>query len=242
MARTRSLTPAQTTLFPPGTPPPPAVTAGIDEAGRGCLAGPVVAAAVILPEQYDLPGLTDSKALSAAQREALAPRIRQCALAWGLGMVWPRRIDAINILQATFEAMSRAVATLGGHNGHGSRPQGALQLLVDGNKTIPPQVLQRLLPSCQPLPAQHAVVGGDRRVPAISAASILAKTCRDHLMDVLDRRWPGYDLARHKGYGTAAHYAALHRLGPCPQHRLTFRGVRPDDHGTAPAARQGSLL
>ena len=192
-------------------PSRPLLMAGIDEAGRGCLAGPVVAAAVILPEEYDLPGLTDSKALSAAQREHLAPLIRQCALAWGLGVIWPATIDRINILQATFEAMSRAVA---GRKRHADAPD---------------------------LPRQNAVVGGDSSVPAISAASVLAKTYRDMLMEHLERRHPGYGFARHKGYGTADHYEALHRLGPCRQHRLTFRGVLPDrDEG--PGTRQGSLL
>lgn len=217
-------------------PSPPLLMAGIDEAGRGCLAGPVVAAAVILPEHYDLPGLTDSKALSAARREELAPRIRRCALAWGLGIVWPATIDRINILQATFEAMSRAVVRLGQRPG---------LLLVDGNKTVPGPVL---LPhwrarhaDAPDLPRQNAVVGGDRLVPAISAASILAKTWRDRLMEHLDKRWPGYGFARHKGYGTADHYEALRALGPCRQHRLTFRGVLPDgDEG--PGTRQGSLL
>lgn len=210
--------------------------AGIDEAGRGCLAGPVVAAAVILPGTYDLPGLTDSKALSAARREQLAPRIRQCALAWGLGVVWPATIDRINILQATFEAMSRAVACLG-------RTPGLL--LVDGNKTVPEPVLlphwRAHFADAPDLPRQNAVVGGDSSVPAISAASILAKTWRDRLMEHLDKRWPGYGFARHKGYGTADHYEALRALGPCRQHRLTFRGVLPDRE-ERPGARQGSLL
>lgn len=216
-------------------PSRPLLMAGIDEAGRGCLAGPVVAAAVILPERYDLPGLTDSKALSAARRDHLAPLIRQCALAWGLGVIWPATIDRINILQATFEAMSRAVASL--------RRRPCL-LLVDGNKTVPGPVLlphwRKRHADAPDLPRQHAVVGGDRSVPAISAASILAKTYRDRLMEHLDRHHPGYGFARHKGYGTADHYEALHRLGPCRQHRLTFRGVLPRDEG--PGARQGSLL
>ena len=154
-------------------PSRPLLMAGIDEAGRGCLAGPVVAAAVILPEAYDLPGLTDSKALSAAQRDHLAPLIRQCALAWGLGVVWPATIDRINILQATFEAMSRAVASLK------RRPD---LLLVDGNKTVPEPVLlphwRKRHADAPDLPRQNAVVGGDSSVPAISAASVLAKTYR----------------------------------------------------------------
>jgi len=210
---------------------PPALTAGIDEAGRGCLAGPVVAAAVILPPIFDLPGLNDSKACSAKTRDMLAPRIRQCALAWGLGVVWPARIDAINILQATFEAMSRAVRCLR------SSPA---QLLIDGNKTLPREVLALhwRKTHAADLPAQRSIIGGDASEPAISAASILAKTYRDTLMIRLEKRWPGYGFATHKGYGTEDHYEALRRLGPCPQHRLTFRGVVPEK----PAARQGSLL
>lgn len=203
--------------------------AGVDEAGRGCLAGPVVAAAVILPESVDLPGLTDSKALSAAQRAALAPRIRQCATAWGLGVVWPRRIDEINILQATFEAMTRAVCLLSVTPG---------MIYVDGNKTIPDQVLRARWTAAR-FPRQEAVVGGDARVDAIAAASVLAKTFRDHVMECLARRWPGYGFEQHKGYGTQAHYAALRRLGPCPQHRLTYKGVAAPE---STSCHQGGLL
>lgn len=186
---------------------PPGPCAGVDEAGRGCLAGPVVAAACILPESFDLPGLTDSKALSAARREELAAAIRTQAVAWALGLSWPREIERINILQASLRSMERAVARL--------RVTPRL-LLLDGNQ------------NCRsPLP-QRTIVGGDALVPAISAASILAKTFRDHLLTILDRRHPGYGLAAHKGYGTAEHLAALARLGPSPLHRLTFRGVRPE--------------
>ena len=209
-----------------------AQTAGIDEAGRGCLAGPVVAGAVILPQQYDLPGLTDSKACTARQRHLLAPLIKKCALAWGLGIIWPGRIDHINILQATFEAMSLAIRHL--------RTTPAL-LLIDGDKTVPEHVLARLWSQghAGTPPRQRAIIQGDATEPAISAASILAKTCRDRLMTSLDKRWPGYGFAVHKGYGTREHYEALRRLGPCPQHRLTFRGVC--EEKTA-AVRQGSLL
>lgn len=241
---------------------------GIDEAGRGCLAGPVVAAAVILPPHADaaalaallpgLAGLTDSKKLTAARREALAPRIRQHAVAWGLGVVWPRDIERINILQATFHAMWRAVRALRpGHAGRdGSSPYGfdpavlpplsGIPLIIDGDKTIPDAVFAGQPPcparpapdaAVRPAPAQRAVVGGDALVPAVSAASILAKTFRDRLMTALDRRHPGYGLAVHKGYGTAEHMAAIAERGPCPQHRATFRGVRPDAPQT-----QGSLL
>ncbi|GFK94891.1 Ribonuclease HII [Fundidesulfovibrio magnetotacticus] len=199
--------------------------AGVDEAGRGCLAGPVVAGAVILPASFDLPGLTDSKKLTPARRARLEGAIKAQAAAWGLGVVWAAEIDRINILQATYRAMARAVAALR------AVPSG---LEVDGNKTIPPHLLA--LPG---LP-QRAVVGGDALIPAISAASILAKTFRDRLMEHLDRKYPGYGLAGHKGYGTADHLAALVRLGPCRLHRLTFRGVLPEPRGAQ--AVQGSLL
>ncbi|MDR3358263.1 MAG: ribonuclease HII [Desulfovibrio sp.] len=193
--------------------------AGIDEAGRGCLAGPVVAGAVIWPRGHEIAGLTDSKLLSARAREILAPQIKCCAVAWGLGLVWPDRIDSINILQATFEAMSRAVRTLG------VTPDG---LLIDGDKTLPEVILDRYWRAGHtgPCPEQKALVGGDKVEPSISAASILAKIFRDRLMRALARRWPGYGFEFHKGYGTTAHYAALRRLGPSPQHRLTFRGVQ----------------
>lgn len=189
--------------------------AGVDEAGRGCLAGPVVAGAVILPAIYDLPYLTDSKKLSAARRETLAPAIKAQAVAWGVGMAWPADIDRINILQATFLAMARAVRAM-------RLCPGALA--IDGNKIIPATYLAIL----DQAPRQEAVVRGDATVPAISAASILAKTSRDRLMTVFDRQYPGYGFAAHKGYGAAAHLQALRRLGPCRLHRLTFRGVLPE--------------
>ena len=192
-----------------------ALAAGVDEAGRGCLAGPVVAGAVILPRDYDLPYLTDSKKLSAARREVLAPAIKAQAVAWGVGMAWPTEIDRINILQATFAAMARAVRAMG---------LVPAALAIDGNKCIPAGHLAILSAA----PRQQAIVGGDASVPAISAASILAKTSRDRLMTVFDRQYPGYGFAGHKGYGAAAHLEALRRLGPCRLHRLTFRGVLPE--------------
>lgn len=195
--------------------------AGVDEAGRGCLAGPVVSAACILPENFDLPGLTDSKALSAPRREALAAAIRVQALSWSLGLAWPEEIDRVNILQASLRSMERAIARL--------RVTPAL-LLIDGNQTV-----QARLP-------QRTVIGGDALVPAISAASILAKTFRDHLLCILDRLHPGYGLAIHKGYGTAVHLDALRSLGPSPIHRLTFRGVRPEAPATNPAQGRQSCL
>lgn len=188
------------------------LAAGIDEAGRGCLAGPVVAAAVIL--RVAPPGLADSKKLSPNKRERLAPQIKAGAIAWGLGAVWPKVIDQVNILQATFIAMARAAAALR------VRPD---ILLIDGNMVIPFPVLAAQLGSA--CPGQQAIVRGDATVPAISAASIIAKTFRDKLMRHLARRWPGYGLERHKGYPVPGHYAALASLGPCPIHRLTFRGV-----------------
>lgn len=192
------------------------LAAGIDEAGRGCLAGPVVAAAVILPVRFDLPGLADSKKLSASKRERLAPAIKACAIAWGLGVVWPERICQINILQATFEAMAKAARSLS------TRPE---RLLIDGPMIIPEAVLARIWPERGPGPEQKAIVRGDDLEPAISAASIVAKTFRDGLMKRLDRRFPGYGLARHKGYGTSKHRTALAELGPSRLHRATFRGV-----------------
>lgn len=180
--------------------------AGIDEAGRGCLAGPVVAGAVILPSEYDLPGLTDSKKLSPRRRAVLAQAIKAQAVSWALGFSWPGEIDSINILQATLKAMARALDAL-----H-VRPQ---MVLVDGNRSFP---------SSLPL---KTVVGGDAIHPCISAASILAKTFRDDLLECMDDRYPGYGLAVHKGYGTREHLAALRALGPSPAHRKSFRGVCP---------------
>jgi len=193
--------------------------AGIDEAGRGCLAGPVVAAAVVLPDVYDLPGLTDSKKCSPGRRDILAAAIKAQAATWAIGVVWPAEIDRINILAASLWAMAKALGRLS--------PIPPLAL-IDGNQTIPAHNLTRVATP----PAQQAIVGGDLLIPAISAASILAKTIRDRLMTKLDARFPGYGLAQHKGYGTAVHLAALARLGPSPLHRLTFARVRPPDQGS----------
>lgn len=178
--------------------------AGLDEAGRGCLAGPVVAAAVILPETYDLPGLTDSKKLRADQRLLLARAIREQAVAWSLGLAWPREIERMNILRASLRAMCRAARTLRVH---------PVALIVDGPHKVPMEI------------DQQAVVKADATIPAVSAASVLAKTFRDKLLTILDRRHPGYDLAVHKGYPTARHLEALRRLGPSSIHRRTFKGV-----------------
>ena len=200
----------------------PAEIAGVDEAGRGCLAGPVVAGACILPAEYDLPGLNDSKQLTAEKRETLYPFIREQAVAWGLGVAWPWEIDEINILQATFRAMGKAVRAM--------KVQPRF-LRIDGDKLIPNHALQRDIP-------QEFVIKGDGTVPAISAASILAKTFRDRLMVHLARRYPGYGLSKHMGYGTKVHVDAIQTLGPCRIHRLTFKKVKPEDRPQL----QGSLF
>lgn len=180
-------------------------TIGVDEVGRGPLAGPVVAAAVCLPVDNSIAGLRDSKKLSAKRRAELDSQIRDQAICWHIGSASPREIDELNILQATHLAMQRAVA---GVVGYGS------EILVDGNR----------LPEL-PLPAR-AIVGGDDRVAPISAASILAKQFRDALMIDLAKQFPQYGFERHKGYGTAQHLKALALLGPCSWHRRSFSPVR----------------
>ena len=177
------------------------VTAGVDEAGRGCLAGPVYAAAVILPVDHGIVGLRDSKKLSPSQRESLQAEIRARALAWAIGMADVVEIDSINILRASLLAMSRAVTALK------RRPE---LCLVDGNQ-VPPM-------DCR----VQTVIGGDDCVESIMAASILAKTARDAELVRLDALHPGYGLARHKGYGTPDHLRALSALGPCAVHRMSF--------------------
>ncbi|MBW4051235.1 MAG: ribonuclease HII [Proteobacteria bacterium] len=189
---------------------PGARVAGVDEAGRGPLAGPVVAAAVILNPRRRIVGLADSKALSPQERERLAPIIRERALAWAVAWADRDEIDALNILGATFLAMRRALLRL---------PVCPTHVQVDGNQ-LPP--LADLSLAC----SVEAVVEGDARIPAISAASILAKTHRDAMMEALDPCYPGFSLAAHKGYGTAAHLAALRAREPSPQHRRSFSPVR----------------
>jgi ribonuclease HII len=179
--------------------------AGIDEAGRGPLAGPVVAAAVILPYGAELVGVKDSKKLSAVRRAALFTLIHDRALAVGVGVADHLLIDRINILQATLVAMSRAVAALEPSPDY---------LLIDGITPVPVPIPQRVLKK------------GESASISIAAASIVAKVTRDRLMDDYDRLYPGYGFADHKGYGCAAHRAAIAVLGPCPIHRETFRGVR----------------
>jgi ribonuclease HII len=178
--------------------------AGVDEVGRGPLAGPVVAAAVILDPARPIAGLADSKKLSPARRERLALDIRANALAWALGRAEVAEIDRLNIFQASLLAMRRAVEAL---------PMTPDRVLVDGKH-------------CPPLACPcTAIVKGDATVPAISAASILAKVTRDAELRELHDRYPRYDFARHKGYPTAVHREALRRYGPCPEHRRSFAPV-----------------
>ena len=179
---------------------------GIDEAGRGPWAGPVTAGAVILGTTHGIEALTDSKKLSEKKREKLEPLIKANCVAWGLGWASPEEIDTLNIRQATHLAMRRAIAALA------VQPSFAL---IDGND----------LPSglgCK----GETIIKGDLKEPAISAASILAKTARDRLLVEMDTKFPGYGFAGHKGYGTAAHAEALAKLGPCPAHRMSFAPVR----------------
>ena len=179
--------------------------AGVDEVGRGPLAGPVVAAAVILDASRPIAGLDDSKRLSAARREELQAEIHLRALGWALGRAEVEEVDRINILMASMLAMQRAVAALA---------RAPVHVLVDGNRAP--------VFAC---PAT-AIVGGDGRVAAIAAASILAKVARDGEMVAMDVEYPGYGFARHKGYGSPEHLAALTALGPCPIHRRSFAPVR----------------
>lgn len=182
-----------------------APVAGVDEAGRGPLAGPVVAAAVILDAHRPIPGLADSKALSARKREELCALIHERARAVGLAVIEVDEIDRLNILQATLKAMRLAVDAL---------TLDPMLVRIDGNQA--PEL---------PWPVQ-TVVGGDRTDRAISAASIVAKVHRDRLMEELHQHWPQYGFDRHKGYPTRAHLEALSRHGPCPAHRRSFRPIR----------------
>ena len=182
----------------------PGLVAGVDEAGRGPLMGPVVAAAVILDDLYPIKGLADSKVLTALRRDKLYDEIRAKALCFSIAQASAAEIDEINILQATMLAMKRAV--------EGLRLKPA-KVLVDGNR-IPTLVI-----------VAEAIVGGDALVPAISAASILAKVWRDRWCQEMDLAYPQYGFASHKGYGTAEHLAALRQHGACPEHRRTFSPV-----------------
>lgn len=179
--------------------------AGVDEAGRGPLAGPVVAAAVILPGRFELPGLTDSKKLSEKQRDSFYPQILQQATAVGIGVASTAEIDRVNILQATLLAMQRAIGRLVLLPDH---------LLIDGITPLPTDISQQTLKK------------GDSRSLSIAAASVVAKVVRDRVMFSLDRQQPVYGFARHKGYGTAQHRLAIAEFGPSRHHRATFAGVR----------------
>ncbi len=191
-------------LFAPELPAS-GLVCGVDEAGRGPLCGPVVAAAVILDPARPIDGLADSKKLTEAARERLAPQIRERALAWAIAEASVEEIDRLNILHATMLAMQRAVMALG---------TAPAEVRIDGNR-------------CPKLPyPARAIVKGDATEPAISAASILAKTARDAVMRALDTQWPQYGLAAHKGYPTAAHLAALEAHGVQAFHRRSFAPVR----------------
>lgn len=179
--------------------------AGIDEAGRGPLAGPVVAAAVILPADFTMPGLTDSKKLTARQRDAFYPQIRQLSRSVGVGVASAEEIDRLNILQATLLAMQRAVARLA---------CAADYLLVDGITPLPTSLPQKTLKQ------------GDSRSLSIAAASVVAKVVRDRIMQSAESQFPGYGFGAHKGYGTLQHRRAIAELGPVKLHRKSFAGVR----------------
>lgn len=179
--------------------------AGIDEAGRGPLAGPVVAAAVILPEHFSLPGLTDSKKLSERRRQSLYPEIYQQARAVGIGVASTDEIDRLNILQATLLAMSRAISRLSFSPDH---------LLIDGISPVPLNI------------SQQCIKQGDSRSLSIAAASVVAKVMRDRIMLSYHRQLPAYGFSFHKGYGTLQHRDAIARFGPSFLHRKTFAGVK----------------
>ena len=186
--------------------------AGIDEAGRGPLAGPVVAACCILPKDAVILYLNDSKKVTALRREALLPEIKEKAIAYGIGIVDEKRIDEINILQADYEAMRIAVQKTSAMlqaKGLADAPG----LLLNDAVTIPGVEIP-----------QESIIKGDAKSVSISAASILAKVTRDHLMEAYDAQYPEYGFARNKGYGTKEHIKALKRLGPCPIHRRSFIG------------------
>jgi ribonuclease HII len=183
--------------------------AGVDEVGRGCLAGPVVAAAVILDQDLFIPGLSDSKKLTPGKRQEIFDLIRSADIDWGIGIIGHEVIDEVNILQATRFAMHDAILKLR------SQPD---FLLIDA----------LVLPDVD-IP-QQGILKGDSVSASIMAASIIAKVTRDKIMDDLDSQYPGYGFAKHKGYGTADHFKALEKLGPCPCHRRSFKGVvRPED-------------
>jgi ribonuclease HII len=210
------------------------VVAGVDEVGRGPLAGPVVAAAVVLPPGFTHSEIKDSKMLSANQREKLAPVIQQAAASWALGIVDVEGIDCLNILRASLTAMARAL------HGLSSQPD---CVLIDGNQKIPVEILA-VSGGNTPKPLyQKTIIKGDQLCLSIAAASIIAKVARDRIMVDFDEQYPEYGFAGHKGYGSAAHLAALRRYGPTPIHRRSFKPVR-DLLGSVrsePAERLGSV-
>jgi ribonuclease HII len=190
--------------------------AGVDEVGRGPLAGPVVAAAVILPHGFTHPEIKDSKLLSAQQREKLAPIIQQAAASWALGIIDVDGIDRLNILRASLTAMVQALQSLT------SKPD---CVLIDGNQKIPLELFAEFGSIvAQPL-YQKTIVKGDQFCLSIAAASIVAKVARDQIMLDFDKQYPEYGFAGHKGYASAAHLAALQRYGPTPIHRRSFKPV-----------------
>ena len=188
--------------------PGASLIAGVDEVGRGPLAGPVIAAAVIFPREVFIPGITDSKLLTPKKREFLFPLIKKKSLAVGFGFLGPRAIDRLNILQASLRVMRKAVFNLN------LRPD---LVLVDGNRPVQVPFIQECL------------VQGDRLSHSIGAASIMAKVVRDKLMESWHYRFPHYNFFNNKGYGTQEHLWALKKYGPCPLHRLSFRGTIPDE-------------
>ena len=191
--------------------------AGIDEAGRGPLAGPVVAAAVVLPRGFMDCEIRDSKLLTAEQRSRLALIIKANAISWGLGVVDAQEIDRCNILKATLMAMAEACRALAPAPDH---------LLIDGKQTIPVEILNSRFAVVRRPTMQTAIIKGDRICLSIAAASIIAKVARDQIMIELDATYPQYGFAGHKGYGSAAHLEALRRHGPSPVHRRSFAPVR----------------
>ena len=188
---------------------------GVDEVGRGPLAGPVSAACVVLPEDFDVLGVDDSKKLSEKKREELFDKIREKALAVGIGMCDNRVIDEINILEATKKAMAEAIRDADSQlEEKGLSPEGTEHLLIDAVS---------LKDVDKP---QTSIIKGDAKSLSIAAASIIAKVTRDRLMEEYDRQYPEYGFGSHKGYGTAEHIAAVEKYGPCPIHRMTFEPIR----------------
>ncbi len=186
------------------------IVAGVDEAGRGSLAGPVVASAVILNSNELINGLSDSKKLSKKRRDELEIQIKKKSIAWSLGWVSSKVIDEINILQATMLAMRQAISDLN------TKPD---KILVDGNCLPDLNFDGELIPG-------EAIIGGDDKILSISAASILAKTARDKMMKEIDEKFPIYEFAKHKGYGTKKHFSKLYKYGSCCEHRQSFAPMR----------------